>query len=370
MGRRWGKTVMSGRIVMNVLLQHGRTAWVAPTYKNSRPLWRWAETICAPAVKAGHMGINRAERTITTRHGGELAIYSGDNIDSIRGEAFNLVVMDEAAKLPEGAWTDAIMPTLADYDGDAILISTPRGRNWFYTEYLRAQGNDATAAAWTAPTTANPLPNIRKAAALARLRVPEDSYRQEWLAEFLESGGVFRNITAATTATAQDEAIDGHAYIIGCDWGQSNDFTVYAVIDINERALVHLDRFNQIDYELQKNRLLGLVRRFRPTQVIAESNSMGKPIIDSLVTSGAPVVPFVTTNATKAAAIQALQLGFETGDIRIIPDPVLISELQAYEMGKTATGMPKYSAPEGMHDDTVMALAIGWQSMASAWLAW
>ena len=63
-------------------------------------------------------------------------MYSGENIDSIRGEAFHLIVMDEAARLPEDVWTDAIMPTLADFDGDAVLISTPKGKNWFYNEWV------------------------------------------------------------------------------------------------------------------------------------------------------------------------------------------------------------------------------------------
>jgi hypothetical protein len=35
-------------------------------------------------------------------------------------------------------------------------------------------------------------------------------------------------------------------------------------------------------------------------------------------------------------------------------------------MDKTATGMPKYGAPEGLHDDTVMSLAIGWSQMGYA----
>ena len=48
-GRRWGKTVLGGRIVMETLRQHGRAAWIAPTYKNTRPLWRW----CVQVASAG-----------------------------------------------------------------------------------------------------------------------------------------------------------------------------------------------------------------------------------------------------------------------------------------------------------------------------
>ena len=364
MGRRWGKTVMSGRIVMNVLVQHGRAAWVAPTYKNSRPLWRWVVNTAAPEVAAGRMGINKADRVITTRRGGELAIFSGDNIDSIRGDAFHLVVIDEAAKIPEGAWTDAIMPTLADYDGDAILISTPRGRNWFYTEYLRAQADGQLAAAWRAPSSANPIPNIRKAADLARERIPEMSYRQEWLAEFLESGGVFRGVMEAATAAPLDAPLPRHTYIAGVDVADAADFTVISILDATTREQVYIDRFNRVGYQVLEDRLEAAYRLFNVQTMVIENNSIGQPVIDHLHGRGMTIVPFHTSGSSKQPLIQALQSAFEHGEIKIINDPVQVGELQAYESKRTAAGF-SYSAPSGMHDDTVMALAFAWYAVDS-----
>ena len=113
MGRRWGKTVLGGVLVGLTLQQHGRVAWIAPTYKNTRPMWRWLLMATAEDAKAKRLTVSKADRTISTKRGGFLGMYSGENIDSIRGEAFHLVVLDEAARLPEDAWTDAIMPTLS-----------------------------------------------------------------------------------------------------------------------------------------------------------------------------------------------------------------------------------------------------------------
>jgi hypothetical protein len=92
---------------------------------------------------------------------------------------------------------------------------------------------------------------------------------------------------------------------------------------------------------------------------------MGEPLVEQLQRDGLPVQPFLTTNATKAAAIDALALAFERGDIRILNDPVLIGELQAYEMERLPSGMMRYNAPSGMHDDTVMSLALAWQGASS-----
>jgi len=84
-----------------------------------------------------------------------------------------------------------------------------------------------------------------------------------------------------------------------------------------------------------------------------------------------PVRPFRTTNASKTALVDALALAFEQGAIRILPDATLIGELQAYEMERLPSGALRYSAPDGMHDDTVMALALAWSGVSNTpWLLW
>jgi hypothetical protein len=127
-----------------------------------------------------------------------------------------------------------------------------------------------------------------------------------------------------------------------------------------------LERFNQIDYAVQVGRLRALCERFRPAVVVAERNSIGEPLIEQLQREGMPVQPFQTTNASKTVAIEALALAFERGEIAILADPVLVGELQAYEMERLPSGLVRYSAPAGMHDDTVMALALAWSGMGQA----
>lgn len=361
MGRRWGKTVLGGTIIGLTLAQHGKAAWIAPTYKNTRPMWRWLLQATADDVKSGRLSVSKAEKSIQTPRGGFLGIYSGDNIDSVRGEAFHVVVVDEASRINEDAYQDAIMPTLADYDGEAILISTPKGKNWFYHEWMRGQDADSDhIQSWQAPTGDNPNPNIKKAFQLVKDRVPESTYREEWLAEFVDSGTVFRRIRENATATVQAGPIDGHNYIIGCDWAQTADFTVLSVIDLTTKELVHYDRFNQIDYTVQVGRLQGLYERFKPTTIIAETNSIGTPVIEQVRRLGMPVQGFTTTNATKAEIIQKLALAFEQDSITILNDKILINELQAYEMERLPSGLIRYNAPSGMHDDCVMSLALAW----------
>lgn len=372
MGRRWGKTVLGGTTAIACAARGARVAWVVPTYKNGRPLWRWADRIVQPLKRGRAVRVNQSERTMEFQGGGGVAIYSMDNPDSILGEAFHLVIIDEAARIAETVWTDAIMPTLADHAGRAILISTPKGKNWFWQEWLRGQEDRADIKSWQAPSRDNPNPRIKRAADIVRERVPERTYRQEWLAEFVEDGAVFRYVREASMdgdgkpILALDGPIEGHTYVIGCDWGKVEDYTVFAIVDATEKRLVFIDRSNKVDYVVQRGRLAALCERWKPGAVVAESNSMGTPIIEALSRDRIPVRPFVTTNATKAAIIDALALAFERRDIRILSNPILIGELQAYEATKTPLGLPKYGAPEGMHDDMVMALALAWSGLGRA----
>ena len=356
MGRRWGKTMMCGSVALACANAGAIVAWVAPTYKQSRPLWRFVEKLIAPVSSA--VRVNRTEREVIFPTDGSITVYSADAPDSLRGNAFDLVIIDEAARVAEDAWTDAIQPTLADRNGRAYLISTPHGRNWFYREFIAARSDMKHAAAFTAPSSANPNPNIKRAAELARTRVPERTYRQEWLAEFIEDGGgVFRRVRQCATATAQERPLPGHAYVFGVDWARSNDYTVITVIDVALMAVVCIDRFSDVDYRTQTARLIGLYERFRPSGIYSEGNSMGGPLTEDLQARGLPVVRFDTTAQSKPVIIQALELAFERESIHIIPDETLISELESYEQERTTTGI-RYGAPAGMHDDCVMSLAI------------
>lgn len=359
-GRRWGKTRLGALLCCVSALQRGRAWWVAPTYKMAAVGWRLVQQIGRQIPGAT---LRQTDRMLIMPSGGTVQVRSADDPQSLRGEGLDFLVMDECAFIAEAAWTEALRPALSDRRGRALFISTPKGRNWFWRMWQMGQQPNEQWASWRFPTVTNPYIDQGEIDA-ARDGLPERVFRQEFLAEFIEdAGGVFRRVMEAATATALDQAAPGHEYVIGVDWGKSADFTVLAVLDVVDRALVHVDRFNQIDYTVQVGRLKALCERFRPTAVIAERNSIGEPLIEQLQRDGLPVQAFTTTNASKTVAIEALALAFERGNVTVVCDPVLIAELQAYEMDRLPSGMMRYAAPEGMHDDTVMALALAWHGI-------
>ncbi|MGZ3637334.1 MAG: phage terminase large subunit family protein [Ktedonobacterales bacterium] len=365
MGRRWGKTVLGASLVCSYAATGGRCAWVVPEYKNGRPLWRMVRQAMAPLAAKRRVRISETERTVTFDmkwDGGFLGMYTGDdNCDAMRGEAFDLVVVDEAAKLSELAWTDAIVPTLADRDGKAVLISTPRGRNWFWRWWM--QGQDAAherVRSFTAPSSANPLPTIQRAAEMARGLVSERTYRQEWLAEFVEDGGgVFRavraNVRGALEARPPSTA---RRYVMGVDLGKMADYTVCIVADVEARRVVAFERFNAEDYPLQKRRIHDLATRWNNARLWVDATGVGTPICDDLRRAGLHVKPYVFTNASKLELVENAVLLMEEGQISYPEIPVLLMELEALEYSRLPSGQMRVAAPQGAHDDAAMAFLL------------
>jgi len=219
---------------------------------------------------------------------------------------------------------------------------------------------------WSFPTSSNPYIDLAEIEA-ARKMLPERIFSQEYLAEFIDdAGGVFRRVMDAATAREHNAAEDGRQYIAGVDVAAQVDFTVVCVMDIESKELVFMDRFNRVDYNVLEDRLHAMYKRFNLDTMIIESNSIGQPVIDPLMVRGLSIQPFTTTRATKTNIIQGLQAAFEHNQIKILNDPILIGELQAFEGKQSGAGWT-YSAPEGLHDDCVMALAIAYQGMGNWW---
>ncbi|OQA96948.1 MAG: Terminase-like family protein [Chloroflexi bacterium ADurb.Bin222] len=360
-GRRWGKTLLGSLACVHAGGKGGRAWWVAPSYKMAQVGWRAVMRLGRQVPGAE---VRQGDLMVRFPGGGSVQVRSADDPQSLRGEGLTLAVMDECAFMAEAAWAEALRPALSDRLGGALFISTPKGRNWFWRLWQRGQDDsEADWRSWQFPTATNPYIAPGEIDA-ARRDLPERIYQQEYEALFLDdAGGVFRKVMAAATLQPAPPSA-GRQYVMGVDWGKSNDFTVLTVLDAGSGEMVCMDRFNRIDYAVQRGRLAALAEKYRPTVILAESNAMGEPIIETLQREGLPVRGFVTTNATKAQIIEGLALAFEQGAIRVLNDPVLVGELQGYEMDRSPSGMVRYSAPEGLHDDCVMSLALAWHARA------
>jgi phage FluMu gp28-like protein len=346
-------------------LQGKPVAWFSPTYKVLSDTWRQLRSTLGPVIRDK----SEQEKRLELINGGVVELWSLDSPDSGRGRKYAAVVIDEAAMIPslEEAWQESIRPTLTDLQGSAWFLSTPKGMNYFKVLFDRGQDVEREDwAGWQMPTSANPFIDPQEIEA-ARRDLTEGAFNQEYLALFVDwEGSVFHRVLEAATAASRTEREPGHEYTIGCDWGRSNDYTVFIVLDTTTHAVVAMQRSNRVDYAVQRGRLRAMCGHWQPRQIIAEQNSIGQPVIEQLMRDGLRIQPFTTTNASKTQAIDALALAFECGDIRILNDPVLVSELVGYQAERLPSGLMRYGAASGQHDDCVMALALAWTAVIRA----
>ncbi len=364
-GRRAGKSVLGLNRCADPAVMGYPVAWFSPTYKMLIEMWREAVRTFAPITARRSV----QERRLEYVTGGMLEFWSLDNPDVARGRKYRRIIVDEAAMVPNlmDAWQYAIRPTLADYNGDAWFLSTPKGRNGFWQLWQR--GVDDAAAdwrSWQMPSSVNPRLAQSEIDEM-RLTLPESVYRQEIEAAFLEDGGsVFRNIAACLNAptVTTPEQHQGHTFVMGADWARESDFTTFSVGCKNCQCEVARDRFNQVDYHVQTQRLRALAERWQPAAILTELNSIGAPVFEMLQRAGLPVVGFTTTAQTKPPLIENMALAFEREEWAWQADPVWTAELEAYERTVSATtGRSSYSAPAGGHDDTVISRALMlWQA--------
>ena len=358
-GRRWGKSELGIIDILNAAhLDHKRCWWIAPTYQMASQTWR--DLVNTVKHLAG-VKINATERRIDLPKGGMIAIRSAHKPDKLRGDGLDFAIIDEAAFMPATIWHDVIRPMLATTRGAARFLSTPNGRNWFWARH-RA-GLDPEQDEWAAfhfSTAQSGLINRAELEAIQR-DTPDIVWNAEYQAKFIDNQGqVFRRITQAAAPAPYKQPQPGHAYVAGIDWGRNNDFTAIAVIDAANHKMVALERFNQVGWQLQRDRLAQIVNTWRPQVIWAEANSIGEPNIEALIQQGLPIRSFYTSAKSKAPLIESLALAIERNDITLLDDPVLLAELADYSLERLPNGGFRYGAPPAGHDDTIIASALAW----------
>lgn len=372
-GRRFGKTRFALLRSLKPVLNGRPVAYFAPTYKMLTEFWRDAIEMYKPVIAE----TNKAEHRFNVIGGGSFQMWSLDSADTVRGRKYALALIDEAAMVSnlEDAWNAVIRPTLTDYEGEADFYSTPKGMGYFHTLFTR--GEDENFPDWAAfhfPTSSNPFIKQSEIDA-AQAELPADVFRQEYLAEFIQGeGAVFRNITANLYDGKEiPKDHSGHTLVAGVDWGQVNDFTAISIVCEGCRREVALDRFNQIDWEFQRTRLLSLLDKWGVSYTLCEENSIGSPNLEALSRmTTRRVGGFQTTAQSKPPLIQSLALALEQEEFKWLNVPIATRELEAYEAKRNeVTNRIQYSAPQGFHDDTVIARCLAVEAIEerkrSAW---
>jgi len=364
-GRRFGKSLMACaeafKLATNQPKQRG---WIiSPTFKLSEEDWRILKEI-SPNIAIQE--IKLADKKLVYRNGSEIEMKSADNEASLRGAGLHFLIIDEASRIKEDSF-HAVRPSLADKGGKAILISTPKGKNWFYSEFMKGQDpNNKEYESWRFSSKVNPYFSINEYNEL-QANLPADVFSQEIEAEFIDqASSVFRNIKDRIAGRTESPKMN-EKYYMGVDLAKHQDFTCMIILN-SKKQLVFYDRFNRLDWNIQKKKIISVAKKYNNASVLLDSTGIGDPLIDDLqkinedsyITGhdSINIQGFKFTNTSKQQLISNLQLAFETGTITYPKIPVLIDELESYEYQILESGRFKFGAPAGLHDDTVTSLAL------------
>ena len=187
-GRRWGKTTLAiDQIKARAAIKNSRIAYIAPTYQQARDI-AWEQL--KQGLQDASESINESRLEFKLVNGSLIILRGWESIETLRGQTFDLVVLDEIAMMRhfENMWQEVIRPTLTDTKGEALFISTPKGFNHFYDLYGK-EGGDADYKSFHFISSKNPhIP--KEEIDKAEKELTEDRFAQEYLADFRKSEGL------------------------------------------------------------------------------------------------------------------------------------------------------------------------------------
>lgn len=375
-GRRWGKSALCGYLIAKKFIelfkevQEGKREsvkiWiVAPTYELADKVFEYVINFLRKADPTILNFLkNRPFPKIEVFKNIWIECKSAENPKSLLGEELDLLVIDEAAVISQEIWFDYLLPTTASKTrkGQTIFISTPRGKNWFYELFLKAKESGG---AFHFTSLEGVEINKKEWERLKKIS-PSDFFAQNYEAVFLEEAvSVFRGVDQVIRNCLADPKPEC-SYVGGLDLAQVRDFTVLTIFNKQTHEQVFFDRFQKIPYTLQLERIENAAKKYNATLVV-EINNIGLAVADELKARGVKVEDFKTLGTiskdfskrgTKEQLIEKLALDIENKNIWLAPIEVQIDELKAFSYNYTPSRNITYGAPEGYHDDCVMAIAL------------
>ena len=365
-GRQSGKTALSQQQALYWALNNTKVLvyWVSPTNSQANKVYKQLVDMVAayPFVKNCKGSVGDLE--IEFKNGSMIKFRSAAQEDSLRGETVDYLIIDEAAFTKESVFQEILLPMLNIRGKKCLIISTPKGKNWFFYQYMRGlKSNEPKYKSFKFTSADNPYsnPDIIQ---LAKESLPAVLFAQEYMGEFVDNAAIFENINELCILERIKQPRGGDQYFIGVDIALKNDYTVATVMNHNGQVVDYL-RFNDVSSPELKRRLLEYFNLWKPKKIMIEANNQGQPIIDDLkiVHKVTNLVGFNTTATSKPEIVNNLINAFSSKKLTLPKDEEYKAELEVFTMSLSATGKPKFEAPAPFNDDIPMSLAITYECL-------
>lgn len=358
MHRRAGKskTALNDQ-VCKALTTKGIFYYFLPTYRQAKSVM-FDSLVNEHIPPEVYLKKNDSELAIYYKNGSIQRFVGCEDIDKHRGINPIDVVFDEYSEMNEEIWTAIIQPILRENKGTATFVFTPKGKNHSWKLIQMAKDNPEE---WYVNIKSVEDTNVFTPEELLEIQrnTPEALFAQEYKCEFVEGAGqFFRRIKDNTYPhTILSEQGD---FQLGVDLAKYQDWTVLTPFNLNNFIVYPQERFNQVDWNLQKAKIEATARRFNAS-VCIDSTGLGDPIVDDLRLRGVNIpdeFAFKFNETSRTNLLNNLAILLEQNKIKIPDDEGLISELEAFRYELGDKGKVKITVPSGMTDDRVMSLAL------------
>lgn len=289
--RRFGKTVGTvNEMIRKAILNDKKApvyAYVAP-YRNQakRVAWEYLKYYTNP-IPGRTVNESELYVELPTRHNGSpgarLYIIGADHPDALRGIYLDGVILDEYADIKPELWGGVIRPALADRQGWAVFIGTPKGQNQFYEMYQHAEKSAGWYSCIYRADETDVIPTDELADMKAQMTDME--IRQELLCDFTASASdVVIPIDLVSTAAERElteKDVEGQPVILGVDVARFGDDRT--VLCVRQGLLVkEVQTFTGLSTMDAADRVLVLLQKERPQGVFIDAGAMGAGVIDRL----------------------------------------------------------------------------------------
>ena len=329
--------------------------WVAPTFAQAKIAY---DRMKVQISDRRFFTANDTNLVITLVTGAKIQFKTGEKPDNLYGDDIYAVVVDEASRCREEAW-HALRSTLTSTGGKCKFIGNVRGKkNWYYKMCQKAkQGDDpnysyfkitAYDAAAAGMMTKDGRPFIEEIED-AKRDLPENVFNELYLAEASNDGSNPFGMDHISRAVFPLSALPPVCF--GVDLAKKQDWTVITGLDMFGQVC-RFERF-QKDWDQTTKEIIALP----PVPICIDATGVGDPIAEAVARGrSTPVELFVFTERSKQMLMEGLAMAVQKREVTVL-DGVMKDEMDSFEFVYTRTGV-RYSAPEGMHDDTVCSLAL------------
>lgn len=341
----------------SLLCKKGQACWwIAPSFSQAKMAFdRMKDAIKDKSFYTA----NETNLLITLITGAKMQFKTGDKPDNLYGDDVYAAVMDEASRCREAAWF-ALRSTITSTGGKIKFIGNVKGRkNWFYKISQKAKnGGDpnyayfritAYDAANAGMLTKDGRPFIEEIES-AKIDLPESVFKELYLAEASEDGSNPFGIQFIQQCIFPISINPSVAF--GGDLAKSVDWTVEIGLD-KYGSTSHFRRY-QMDWRSTISSFVALP----PAPTRMDSTGVGDPIVEAVQAARQNVSGFKFNQYSKQQLMEGLALAIQQKKISF-PPGIIVDELESFEYEYTRTGV-RYTAPAGMTDDCVCALALAY----------